>query len=321
MKLPPLQNAGPVRTVALSPPHLHGQYLFASTDDRGWLFSWPDGRLETQIRETPILAALFKADGLLALCGAKHVHMVGLPKLDDRPSSKRVATAGVPGACWLDGDRLVTASYSPGRALLLDFMGNRLATFSAPGDSVWSVATNQRLIAVHSSVLTVWDDLTLTPLGNMGAHTPIDHGSPRFHLGPRVRRLRSVMPAVFGLAFTPSGRTLVSAGSDGRLVVWDPRAVEPIAIHDVVGHDGRPLDPRQLVLPDEDRAYLTTTTGLVRVELDSGRVDTLVRFQPHLYRWNTPIGADLTADRTQLLFAGLAGEVGVWDVVREIRVG
>ena len=320
MKLPSLQKAGPVRTVALSPPHVHGQYLFVSTDDRGWLFAWPSGRLETQIRETPILEALFKPDGLLALCGAKHVHMVGLPKLDDRPSSKRVSTIGVPGACWLHGDRLVTASYSPGRALLLDFMGNRLATLPATGDSVWGVATNDRLIAIHSDVLTVWDDLTLTPVGSAKVHGPIEgQGIARFHLGPRTRRLRSPMPAVFALGFTPSGTTLVTAGADGRVVVWDPQQVAPRAIHTVYGHDGRPLDPRRVVLPDERRAYLTSTTGLTRVELDTGRSDVLVRFQPHLYRWNTPIGADLSADRTRLFFAGLAGEIGVWNVRDDVR--
>lgn len=321
MKLPPLQKAGPVRTVALSPPHLHGQYLFVSTDDRGWLFSWPDGRLETQIRETPILEALFKADGLLALCGAKHVHMVGLPKLDDRPSSKRVSTIGVPGACWLHGDRLVTASYGTGRAMLLDFMGNRLATLPAKGENVWGVATNDRHIAVHSDVLTVWDDLTLEPVGSAKVHEPVPgYGVARFHLGPKTRRVRGDIPAVFGLAFTPSGETLVTAGSDGRVVRWDPRTVEPLEVHVVYGHDGRPLDPRRIVLPDEKRAYITSTTGLVRVELDTGRDDLLVRFQPPLYRWNTPIGADLSADRSTLFFGGLAGEIGVWNVSDDVRL-
>ena len=92
MKLPSLQHAGPVRAVALS--HCGG-FLFVSTREQGWLFSWPDGQLRQTVKIAPIFDAVFKDDGMLAICGARTITMVGLPHLDRRPSAKRVSGTAV----------------------------------------------------------------------------------------------------------------------------------------------------------------------------------------------------------------------------------
>ncbi|MEZ4316866.1 MAG: WD40 repeat domain-containing protein [Myxococcota bacterium] len=313
MKPPALQHAGLVEVVALS--HCGG-YLFVSTAQQAWLFTWPGGKLRQTVRLAPIFDARFKEDGMLALSGARTVTMVGLPHLERRPSAKKVSGTGVPAAVWLYGDRLVTASLDPARALLLDFLGNRLATLDVPGAMVFSVATDDRRIAAHGDVLQVWDDTTLAGVGTGSVHG-VRPGYPvnmRFHHNGKP--VVGSMPAVFGLDFSPSGQTLVSAGSDGRVVAWDPATVTPrVEIDEPV------LDYRKVVALDDQLAYATTTTGLVRVDLVAGRVDRLVPFQRFRYRWWTPIGLSLSRDRKTLVFGGMHGEVGVWDLVADRRVG
>lgn len=312
MKLPPLQRAGPVEVTALSPC---GGYLFVSTAEQGWLFSLPDRRLRQTVKIAPLFDAVFKEDGMLALCGARTVTMVGLPHLQRRPSAKHVSGTGVPGAVWLPGDRLVTASLEPGRALMLDFMGNKLATLAAAGDMVFSVATDERYIAVYGDELTVWDDLTLTPVGTGRLHawSPTQPFPMRFH--HNGRRVSTPMPSVFAMAFTPGGH-LVTAGADGNIGLWDPKTVQLLDSMLVPE-----LDPRRLVFPLDEAGFLTSTTGLWRIGFDPPRADRLVPLPARRFRWNTPIGLAVSPDRSTLVFGGLVGEIGVWDLVGDRRVG
>jgi WD40 repeat protein len=54
---------------------------------------------------------------------------------------------------------------------------------------------------------------------------------------------------VFAVAFSPEGRTLASAGYDGRIILWDPASAQPVrdwqlpgAVHWVTfAPDGRHL--------------------------------------------------------------------------------
>ena len=90
----------------------------------------------------PLFAATFKEDGMLALCGARSVTMVRLPDLERRPSAKKVSANAVSTAAWTHGDRLIASSVGPGRGLLLDFLGNRIATLKCHFDKlrrVWCV--------------------------------------------------------------------------------------------------------------------------------------------------------------------------------------
>ncbi len=119
----------------------------------------------------------------------------------------------------------VVWAQSPNGLTDLSISGNRLAAASERGDGlVWDVQSRQAVadIAFPSRAIRA---ISLSP-----AHGHIAAGGIRgdIHIwsldGTRKHNLSAHRGAVRSLVFTPSGAVLASAGTDGRICLWDAAA-------------------------------------------------------------------------------------------------
>ncbi len=123
-------------------------------------------------------------------------------------------------------------------------------------------------------------------------------------------------------AFSPDGRTLYTAGNDGRVIVWDvagdrrlgrpfPRGLggwEP-------GHD---YPPAFALSPDGRALAVARLDG--RVELiDAETLRRTASFEA--FPGRSALAIDYSADGRRLAVAGEGGGVGVWDVESNEQVG
>jgi WD40 repeat protein len=76
-----------------------------------------------------------------------------------------------------------------------------------------------------------------------------------------MRRLYGHRGRVGGLAFSPAGDTLVSAGSDGQMRIWDVNRAR--TLRTIIGHAG-PVNAVGFA-PDGERVASAGNDGVVRI--------------------------------------------------------
>ncbi len=112
--------------------------------------------------------------------------------------------------------------------------------------------------------------------------------------------------SVRALAWSPDGRTILSAGEDGDVTAWDAHTMAPIARV----ASGLPL-PRATAwfLPAGDRAVMADASGQIHVW---NTADWTVAACPEPFPGNV-VGAALSADGTRYAAVGVAGCINVYD--------
>ena len=123
-------------------------------------------------------------------------------------------------------------------------------------------------------------------------------------------------------AFSPDGRTLYTAGDDGRVIVWDVagdrRLGRPFP-RGLRGWEPGPEYPPAFALSPDGRALAVAKLD-GRVELiDTETLRRRASFEAFPDR--SAVAIDYSADGHRLAVAGEGGGVGVWDVESEEPVG
>ncbi len=123
-------------------------------------------------------------------------------------------------------------------------------------------------------------------------------------------------------AFSPDGRTLYTAGNDGRVIVWDVagdrRLWRPFP-RGLGGWEPRDDYPPAFALSPDGRALAVARLD-GRVELiDAETLRRTASFEA--FPGRSALAIDYSADGRRLAVAGEGGGVGVWDVESEEQVG
>jgi WD40 repeat protein/DNA-binding SARP family transcriptional activator len=165
------------------------------------------------------------------------------------PDNSLFATSPAPGhvTLWRAADQAVVAQLAGpfGYVVSLAFSHDGLllaVTGNAPNTVVWNVATRKILRILRSPVEAGAAGVAFSPddrlLATSGVGTPSDPALLRVYVlrtGRLIGQVKTMHNTLQDLDFSPDGRTLTSAGLDGKILVWDVtrRALERTIPHDV----------------------------------------------------------------------------------------
>lgn len=327
---PTFPHGGPVRTLTFASD---GRRLAWAGDD-GAVRAWVVGAKEPNDvgnHGGPVRSAAFSPDGLrLATAGADGV--VRVWTLADRSSVTLGPAAGpLSGVAWHPaGDRLAAAMDEPGRPG--DIIVWKLATKSedrrVPGPTGGLIgvayASDGRLAATGRDGTTrLWDAAgkagpvlrgpapTTAPVFRPdGQVLAVGGGDPTaqvtlWDLTPRPKPL-TIKVAAAGLHFTPDGRRLATAGTDGTVTAWDAVTGQVV----FTGREHAGAAAAVAVSPDQLTVASAGRDGTVRLwDVPTGDAGFVLK--KHV----GPVAAVAFApDGTWLASAGADGVV-VWDAV------
>jgi WD40 repeat protein len=152
------------------------------------------------------------------------------------PDNRLFATSPAPGhvTLWRSSDQAILAQLKGpfGYVVSLAFShdGNLLAvTGNAPGNTVvWNVVSRKTVRVLRSPVTAGAAGVAFSPddrlLATSGVGTPTKPALLRVYALPTGRLIGNVVTrhnTLQDLAFTPDGRLLVSAGLDGKILIWN----------------------------------------------------------------------------------------------------
>lgn len=111
-----------------------------------------------------------------------------------------------------------------------------------------------------------WNGLAPNPLlsaGRILATTSEDNTVRLWDVAARkeLRTLRGHTDAVYGASWSPDGASLLSAGSDGNIVLWDPHAGVKKSVHLPTTHNPPRLNTRHLQGWNFQTLYQVASSG------------------------------------------------------------
>jgi WD40 repeat protein len=206
--------------------------------------------------------------------------------------------------------------------------GARLASASADGSvKVWDLTTHPVTTTTGPNAATV-DQVAWAPDGKTLAITCVDDlrgGGYSVRVldadtGYTLRRLSGHTNMLWAVAYSPDGRRLVSASTDGTARVWDARTGRPLLVFR--GHPPRPEKPGHITFsidgsgvnavafnPDGKRVASGAWDGTVLLwDPGTGKVERTLKGHKGGVRQ-----VAFSPDGRRLASAGVDGRVVVWD--------
>jgi hypothetical protein len=203
-------------------------------------------------------------------------------RLWDARTGKELATMRAPASEWLGKD-------GPTAFAVVTF--SRDGRWLATSDNyvnrgtlrLWEVATGQLVLTINDLANPV-RALAFAPDSSVlvvcSAYQPeLERPATFWDLatGQCVGEVRGHVGGVSAIAFAPDGRTFLTGGTDGNILLWDtqalPRAKPPVA---------RPLSAAELTALWQDLAGDARKTYQAIVTLSAGGKDSVAFFQQHL---------------------------------------
>jgi WD40 repeat protein len=176
-----------------------------------------------------------------------------------------------------------------------------------PSVQLWDLATRKLIRRLGPDKERLFLRVAISPDGKMLAAGSRD-GTPLWHpaTGEDLGRLEVKMGGVVGLAFTPDGKTLLSAGEDGKVYIWDVPGLKLRRTLDGHGWIGRSM----ALSADGKRVALGTAYNAIRLwDVETGK-ELFTEFEGH----DAPVNCvAFTPDGKTLVSGGFNLQTRVWD--------
>jgi WD40 repeat protein/serine/threonine protein kinase len=218
----PIEHTGPITRAEFSPTDAR-VLLSASVDGTVRIWNVDSRRVVRVLADakssgSPVRAARFSPDGKLVLAGGDDGALSIWNAADGRLVRRVSLDAPLLGAAWSSDGKRIIAGLANGQALVFDAAtGTPRVRFSGHTDAIEAVAFSpdgqRALTGSRDRLVKIWDvDTDDFPKAEAQAAGPID--------GKELLTLRYHDEPVTGVAFSPDGRTALSASLDGTAVLW-----------------------------------------------------------------------------------------------------
>ena len=241
--------------------------------------------------EPPITAIAFAPDGKsVVACSQAGLHVYDWPDLNLKRKIKATAVNIHDLAYSPSGDRLAVGGGTPAEEGVVEIFswpeGNPLRVLSEHDDSVLAVAWRDKSSLASASLdhsIILWDT----------------------HTGSPVQSLQRHSRGVTSLCFLPDGRTLVSAGIDQSLRVWESGKL----IRSLSNHT-RPIHEIALRPGDSELPMVASVSEDRTVRLWQPTIGRMVRF---VRLSSKPLAVEWLTDGSAIVVACTDGHVRVVD--------
>jgi WD40 repeat protein len=178
-----------------------------------------------------VRAAVFSPDGASALTAGDDAALRIWDTVTGKPLASFQAESPVHCAAFSPDGRFILAGLQNGQAVIFDAQSHRpLVRFAGHTDVVSSVAFSpdgrRALSGSRDRLVKIWDaDWAASSTAGEANQAAPDPAAPK--AGKELLTLRYHDQAVTSVAFSPDGRSIVSASLDGTAVLWPTADVPP----------------------------------------------------------------------------------------------